>query len=303
LSCSHTVFEINVKQKDKNTKKELNGKLYLVDLACNQITSKTDEEKVANIHIKSSLWALTSVILALVKSEKHVPYRRSQLTRILEEFKSGYVRIMIILCCSPTVLNESETKKTIFFGQSAKLVDSSLVVNKERTAEELKAVVELYEVNLEKAKADLEKSYLREQVNQGEQVKFDISCHKESDLSTSSLARITDTLHAASGQAMSSFIEALMQSDVGLGSNSIQQLKFENSLLFLQQDDEDDKLSEERDRQIREQQEIISDLLKVIEGLREKNKTFEAENKSLRKAQESRVNQARFKKATEELVS
>uniref|UniRef100_A0A3B3UFI6 Kinesin-like protein n=1 Tax=Poecilia latipinna TaxID=48699 RepID=A0A3B3UFI6_9TELE len=120
-SRSHSIFLINIKQENVETEKKLSGKLYLVDLAGSEKVSKTgaegavlDEAK----NINKSLSALGNVISALAEGTKtHVPYRDSKMTRILQDSLGGNCRTTIIICCSPSVYNEAETKSTLMFGQ------------------------------------------------------------------------------------------------------------------------------------------------------------------------------------------
>ncbi|TSM60552.1 Kinesin heavy chain isoform 5C [Bagarius yarrelli] len=85
-SRSHSIFLINIKQENMETEKKLSGKLYLVDLAGSE-------------------------------KKTHVPYRDSKMTRILQDSLGGNCRTTIIICCSPSVFNEAETKSTLMFGQ------------------------------------------------------------------------------------------------------------------------------------------------------------------------------------------
>ncbi|KAG7236155.1 hypothetical protein INR49_001265 [Caranx melampygus] len=146
-SRSHSIFLINIKQENIETEKKLSGKLYLVDLAGSEKVSKTgaegavlDEAK----NINKSLSALGNVISALAEGtvssspssssshthrvlqqlmmsvilqKSHVPYRDSKMTRILQDSLGGNCRTTIIICCSPSVYNEAETKSTLMFGQ------------------------------------------------------------------------------------------------------------------------------------------------------------------------------------------
>ncbi|PAV88086.1 hypothetical protein WR25_09100 [Diploscapter pachys] len=141
-SRSHSVFLITVKQEHSTSKKQLTGKLYLVDLAGSEKVSKTGAqgtvlEEAKNIN--KSLTALGIVISALAEGTKsHVPYRDSKLTRILQESLGGNSRTTVIICCSPSHFNESETKSTLLFGARAKTIKNVVVVNEELTAEEWK---------------------------------------------------------------------------------------------------------------------------------------------------------------------
>jgi kinesin family protein 5 len=145
-SRSHLIFTLTIEQKNLHDRSVKVGKLHLVDLAGSEKVGKTgstgerlDEAK----NINRSLSALGNVINALTdKSHSHVPYRDSKLTRVLQESLGGNAKTSLIITCSPSVFNEPETLSTLRFGQRAKRIKNVVKMNYERSAEELKLLLE-----------------------------------------------------------------------------------------------------------------------------------------------------------------
>jgi len=145
-SRSHSMVIVQVQQKNLQSGSLKTGKLYLVDLAGSEKVEKTgasgttlDEAKMIN----KSLSALGNVINALTDSKsKHIPYRDSKLTRILQESLGGNSRTTLIINCSPSSFNEAETLSTLRFGSRAKNIQNKAKVNQERSMEEMKALLQ-----------------------------------------------------------------------------------------------------------------------------------------------------------------
>lgn len=180
-SRSHSIFVITIKQENVETETKLTGKLYLVDLAGSEKVGKTGAqgetlEEAKNIN--KSLSALGNVISALAEGgNKHIPYRDSKMTRILQDSLGGNCRTTIIICCSPSSFNEAETKGTLMFGVRAKTIKNSVQANVELTAEQWRKKFEKEQLKAKKyerlfhaAKAELEKWRKGEEVSADEQV-------------------------------------------------------------------------------------------------------------------------------------
>ena len=66
--------------------------------------------------INLSLSALGNVISALVDSKsKHIPYRDSKLTRLLQSSLGGNTKTLMVACISPSSNNYDETLRYVVF--------------------------------------------------------------------------------------------------------------------------------------------------------------------------------------------
>ncbi|EME46421.1 hypothetical protein DOTSEDRAFT_148636 [Dothistroma septosporum NZE10] len=144
-SRSHSIFVIEVTQKNVETGSARSGRLFLVDLAGSEKVGKTgasgqtlEEAKKIN----KSLSALGMVINALSDGKSsHIPYRDSKLTRILQESLGGNSRTTLIINCSPASYNTDETISTLRFGERAKTIKQKAKVNEELSPAQLKAML------------------------------------------------------------------------------------------------------------------------------------------------------------------
>ena len=160
-SRSHSIFIVNITQKNVKTGSTKSGNLFLVDLAGSEKVEKTgatgqtlEEAKMIN----KSLTALGQVINALTDEKcKHIPYRDSKLTRLLQNSLGGNSRTTLCINASPSDYNHGETLSTLRFGQRAKSIQNKAKVNQERSAAELMGMLARSEkeINLLKAYIDM----------------------------------------------------------------------------------------------------------------------------------------------------
>ncbi|CAH8587021.1 unnamed protein product [Schistosoma rodhaini] len=139
-SRSHSIFTIYLEMIDRSDNSlDYNhiraGKLNLVDLAGSERQTKTgatgDRFKEAT-KINLSLSALGNVISALVDSKvKHIPYRDSKLTRLLQDSLGGNTKTLMIACLSPADNNYDETLSTLRYANRAKNIRNKPKINED----------------------------------------------------------------------------------------------------------------------------------------------------------------------------
>ena len=132
-SRSHAIFTIYVETEENENIRA--GKLHLVDLAGSERQSKTQAtgirlKEAAKINL--SLSALGNVISSLVDGKaKHIPYRDSKLTRILQDSLGGNTKTLMIACISPANDNYEETLSTLRYANRAKKIKNIPKINED----------------------------------------------------------------------------------------------------------------------------------------------------------------------------
>ncbi|KAF2880164.1 hypothetical protein ILUMI_26027, partial [Ignelater luminosus] len=155
-SRSHSIFTISIEQISNDNETIRKGKLNLVDLAGSERQAKTgatgDRLKEAT-KINLSLSALGNVISALVDGKaKHIPYRDSKLTRLLQDSLGGNTRTLMIACVSPASRDYDETLSTLRYANRAKNIH-----NKPRINEDPKdAMLRQYQEEIERLRSLLD---------------------------------------------------------------------------------------------------------------------------------------------------
>ena len=149
-SRSHAVFMITVEQLinvNVNINKQVTkiGKLNLVDLAGSErtrITGATGKQ-------------LGNVINALTdpKERKHIPYRDSKLTRLLEDSLGGNCKTTMIATISPAYCSFNESLSTLNFAKRAKNIKNRPVINEDI---DHNGLIHQYESELKRIRKELE---------------------------------------------------------------------------------------------------------------------------------------------------
>ncbi|XP_046883305.1 kinesin-1 heavy chain isoform X1 [Hypomesus transpacificus] len=280
-SRSHSIFLINVKQENTQTEQKLSGKLYLVDLAGSEKVSKTgaegavlDEAK----NINKSLSSLGNVISALAESSAYIPYRDSKMTRILQDSLGGNCRTTIIICCSPSSYNESESKSTLMFGQRAKTIKNTVCVNVELTAEQWK---KKYEREKEKNKTLRSTvTWLENELNRwrnGESVPVDEQFDKEkANAEVLALDNVPNDKPASTPN-----VPGVRLTDAEKGKCEAELAKLYNQL-----DDKDDEINQQSQlveklkQQMLDQDELLSSSRRDHDNLQGELNRLQAENEA-----------------------
>ncbi|XP_038603084.1 kinesin-like protein KIF17 isoform X3 [Tachyglossus aculeatus] len=157
-SRSHSIFTISIEicSVDERGKDHLRaGKLNLVDLAGSERQSKTGatgERLKEATKINLSLSALGNVISALVDGRcRHIPYRDSKLTRLLQDSLGGNTRTLMVACLSPADNNYDETLSTLRYANRAKNIKNKPHINEDPKD----ALLREYQEEIKKLKAIL----------------------------------------------------------------------------------------------------------------------------------------------------
>lgn len=120
-SRSHCCFTLKLVGQNEKRGTEVVGSLNLVDLAGSE---RLDRSKVSGDRLKEtlainkSLSSLVDVFDALAKKSKHVPFRNSKLTFMLQGCLSGNGKTMMIVNVSPTTKSSNETMCSLRFAKS-----------------------------------------------------------------------------------------------------------------------------------------------------------------------------------------
>lgn len=165
-SRSHCVFILTVESRIKATaaagasKAVRISQLNLIDLAGSERAASEKARRKEGAFINKSLLTLGTVIAKLSEQcqmdrfdGRHIPYRDSKLTRLLQTSLGGNARVAVVCTLSPRKQHAVESLSTLRFGQRCKMVVTHA---KQGTIMDDKALIARYRLELEKLRAQLE---------------------------------------------------------------------------------------------------------------------------------------------------
>ncbi|RHZ17115.1 hypothetical protein DYB37_003140 [Aphanomyces astaci] len=198
-SRSHAILQVTLKSQSKDGCRR--AKLNLVDLAGSEKWNKqavkpgVEIEEMKNIN--TSLSALGNCIAALTQSgRKHIPYRDSSLTRLLQDSLGGNTRTVLIATITPRA--SDETLRTIQFADRTRALKQKLHELAEQKEKQADAVdkVHKYETQMREKELAIERLHVQnglyqQQLRDGER-QIQMLMSQVQALSTPPKARYTD---------------------------------------------------------------------------------------------------------------
>ncbi|CAM6100965.1 unnamed protein product [Calypogeia fissa] len=143
-SRSHSVFTCVVESKWENNSMTNSryGRLHLVDLAGSERQKSSGADggrlkEAANINKSLSTLGLVIMILVDVANgrQRHVPYRDSKLTFLLQDSLGGNSKTIMIANVSPSSCCAMESLSTLKFAQRAKFIRNNAVINQDASGD------------------------------------------------------------------------------------------------------------------------------------------------------------------------
>ncbi|CAN0898612.1 Kinesin-like protein KIN-12A [Linum grandiflorum] len=167
-SRSHSVFTCIVESRCKSMADGISSlktsRINLVDLAGSErqkSTGAAGERLKEAGNINRSLSQLGNLINILAEvsqtgKQRHIPYRDSKLTFLLQESLGGNAKLAMVCAISPAQSCKSETFSTLRFAQRAKAIKNKAVVNEEMEDDvnHLREVIQQLRDELHRVKAN-----------------------------------------------------------------------------------------------------------------------------------------------------
>lgn len=131
-SRSHAIFQVHIRMTNKQNNQKNLVKLSMIDLAGSERAASTKcigQRFKEGASINKSLLALGNCINKLADGSKHIPYRDSNLTRIIKDCLGGNCRTVMIANVSPSSLTYDDTYNTLKYAGRARKIKTTLSVN------------------------------------------------------------------------------------------------------------------------------------------------------------------------------
>ncbi|KAI8121322.1 Kinesin-like protein KIF18A [Lucilia cuprina] len=135
-SRSHAVFQVHIRITDRKTGTKRMVKLSMIDLAGSERAASTKGIGIRfkeGASINKSLLALGNCINKLADGLKHIPYRDSNLTRILKDSLGGNCQTLMVANVSMSSLTYEDTYNTLKYASRAKKIRTTLRQNALKT--------------------------------------------------------------------------------------------------------------------------------------------------------------------------
>lgn len=148
-SRSHAVLQINVRVRPLEAGLEESisvATLSIIDLAGSEraaATSNLGARMKEGSSINKSLLSLGNCINALCqRGNRHIPYRDSKLTRLLEFSLGGNCKTCMIVCISPSTVHYDDTQNTLKYANRAKQIKTDVSRNSYNVSTHVKQYVQ-----------------------------------------------------------------------------------------------------------------------------------------------------------------
>jgi kinesin family protein C2/C3 len=127
-SRSHALLVVYVNGTNLSTGVQTHGKLNLIDLAGSERVAKSgainDAQRLKEAtNINKSLSCLGDVIAALGSKQKHIPYRNSKLTHLLQDSLGGSAKTIMVVQVAPVLKNVDESVNSLKFATRVRAVE------------------------------------------------------------------------------------------------------------------------------------------------------------------------------------
>lgn len=118
INRSHSVILLDIARTSRVNGQVHHGRMVFVDLAGSERVSKTETtgQRLREAqHINKSLAAISDVLAALQAKDKHIPFRNSKLTHLLQDSLGNDNHTLMLVHVSPTSADVPETINTLQF--------------------------------------------------------------------------------------------------------------------------------------------------------------------------------------------